>query len=235
MTDEIEVIATLAQCEAVIERGRATFMEVGGALETIKAAKLYLETHKTFEEYCRDRWDFGSNYANKVIRAKRHQDALPKTGTTGTQKADSAKSVFGGYKTERAARTELASAKADSPEPEAEIAPSPKVTDADVKSGLSDARSVIVILSSEDFDAARLRSMADGHNEVGFWIAHLVKATVRSNGKALPTGTASKPRTVPAPALNGHRHSPASTLAGGLVAVCKCKAERRGGVWVEAK
>src|SRR5690606_13645921 len=60
---------TLAECEAVIERGLETYVEVGQALLYIRDRRLYRETHGTFEEYCRERWDWGRNYANKVISA----------------------------------------------------------------------------------------------------------------------------------------------------------------------
>ena len=32
-------------------------------------AKLYRASHGTFEEYCRERWGFARNYANKMIAA----------------------------------------------------------------------------------------------------------------------------------------------------------------------
>lgn len=59
----------LAACEAVIERGLGTFVEVGEALLTIREARLYRETHKTFEEYCRERWGFNDSRARQLIGA----------------------------------------------------------------------------------------------------------------------------------------------------------------------
>lgn len=59
----------LAECEAVIERGQRSFIEVGAALLEILDARLYKETHSTFEDYCRDRWDFGRTYASRLIKA----------------------------------------------------------------------------------------------------------------------------------------------------------------------
>jgi hypothetical protein len=52
------VLAGLTECEAVIERGLAAFVEVGGALARIRDERLYRETHGTFEDYCKDRWKF---------------------------------------------------------------------------------------------------------------------------------------------------------------------------------
>jgi hypothetical protein len=58
----------LAECESVIERGLATFVEVGQALLRIRDERLY-RTYKTFEEYCKERWKWGRNYVNKQIAA----------------------------------------------------------------------------------------------------------------------------------------------------------------------
>lgn len=59
----------LRECETVIERGLATFVEVGTALARIRDGRLYRATHATFEDYCRERWGFSRNYANKQIAA----------------------------------------------------------------------------------------------------------------------------------------------------------------------
>jgi hypothetical protein len=54
------VMRTLLQCEAVIERGLASYREVGAALKEIRDRTLYRETPKyaktgvTFEDYCQD-------------------------------------------------------------------------------------------------------------------------------------------------------------------------------------
>lgn len=59
----------LAQHEAVIQRGLNTFVEVGAALLAIRDGKLYRAEFRTFEDYCRDRWGWARNYADKLIRA----------------------------------------------------------------------------------------------------------------------------------------------------------------------
>ncbi len=61
--------ARLTTLEGVIERGLATFVEVGQALLEIRETRLYRETHGTFEDYCRERWGWSRDYANKQIRA----------------------------------------------------------------------------------------------------------------------------------------------------------------------
>ena len=60
---------SLQKLEAVIERGLRTFVEVGAALLEIREGRLYRATHVTFEEYCKERWGWNRDYANKQIRA----------------------------------------------------------------------------------------------------------------------------------------------------------------------
>jgi hypothetical protein len=63
--------ATLAECEATIERGFETFVEVGNALLTIREQKLYRSSHDTFETYCRERWGWSGARAYQLIDASR--------------------------------------------------------------------------------------------------------------------------------------------------------------------
>lgn len=57
----------LSQCEQVIEKGLNTFLEVGKALADIRDNRLYRESHKTFEKYCKEVWDLGKSYATRQI------------------------------------------------------------------------------------------------------------------------------------------------------------------------
>lgn len=66
---EFEKQGELARCEAVIERGLTTFYEVGTALLKIRDARLYRASHATFEEYCRERWQFKKSQAYRLIEA----------------------------------------------------------------------------------------------------------------------------------------------------------------------
>ncbi|GAA2107541.1 hypothetical protein [Streptomyces synnematoformans] len=59
----------LAVHEAVIERGLATFVDVGTALLAIRDQRLYRAEYATFEDYCRDRWGMGRDYADRMITA----------------------------------------------------------------------------------------------------------------------------------------------------------------------
>ena len=70
--------ASLPDLEAVIERGQQTFYEVGAALLTIRDRRLYREAHATFEDYCRERWDFSRPRAYQLI------DAAQVTGLLST-------------------------------------------------------------------------------------------------------------------------------------------------------
>jgi len=68
----------LAELEDVITRGLETFVDVGNALAEIRARRLYQETgYATFEDYCRDRWDFSRFYAHRLIAAAEVVNALP--------------------------------------------------------------------------------------------------------------------------------------------------------------
>lgn len=60
---------TLRECETVIERGLKTFYEVGTALLTIRDNRLYRVEYRTFEDYCRKRWQMDRHYAHRVIDA----------------------------------------------------------------------------------------------------------------------------------------------------------------------
>lgn len=64
--EELE-ISRLAKCEEVIDRGLHTFVDVGNALLEIRDSRLYRETYSTFEDYCKERWGWARNYANKLI------------------------------------------------------------------------------------------------------------------------------------------------------------------------
>jgi hypothetical protein len=60
LAEQLTVVeaTTLDDLEGVIEKGIATFIDVGLALARIRDKRLYRETHGTFEEYCKDRWGF---------------------------------------------------------------------------------------------------------------------------------------------------------------------------------
>lgn len=53
----------LKNYETIIKKGLNTFLEVGQALAEIRDRRLYRETHKTFERYCKDVWDLSKSNA----------------------------------------------------------------------------------------------------------------------------------------------------------------------------
>lgn len=70
-------LVRLEEAEQIIKSGLASFMEVGEALMAIRDGKLYREKFKTFEEYCRKRWDMGRRHAYRLIDAKQVYDMCP--------------------------------------------------------------------------------------------------------------------------------------------------------------
>jgi transposase len=67
-TGEI-VVRSLDQCEAVIQRGVGTFIEVGEALMEIRDRRLYQLEFASFDSYCRERWGFNRQRAHQLIFA----------------------------------------------------------------------------------------------------------------------------------------------------------------------
>lgn len=57
----------LTDLESVIERGLETFMEIGRALLEIRDTKLYRRDYKTFEDYCRGRWQMSARQCYRLI------------------------------------------------------------------------------------------------------------------------------------------------------------------------
>ncbi len=57
----------LTMLESTIERGLGTFSDVGAALALIRDGRLYRELHRTFEDYCRERWDIQRAHAYRLI------------------------------------------------------------------------------------------------------------------------------------------------------------------------
>lgn len=59
----------LKACEITIKNGFRSFISVGSSLALIRDKRLFRVTHKSFEEYCRDRWQLGNAYAHRLIGA----------------------------------------------------------------------------------------------------------------------------------------------------------------------
>lgn len=57
----------LTHAETVIAHHFDTFKEAGTALRDVRERRLYRETHATFEDYCRARWEMSKTQANRLI------------------------------------------------------------------------------------------------------------------------------------------------------------------------
>lgn len=62
-------IYDLQQCEIIIAKGLATFVEVGTALLKIRDSRLYRKNYATFEKYCQERWQMTKSRANQLVDA----------------------------------------------------------------------------------------------------------------------------------------------------------------------
>jgi hypothetical protein len=61
--------ADLATCEAALDNLRVAFWAAGKALQVIRDARLYRDTHATFEDYVEQRWDMARSPAYRLIDA----------------------------------------------------------------------------------------------------------------------------------------------------------------------
>lgn len=59
----------LQTLEEIVARGLTHYRHMGQALATIRAKALYRATARTWDDYCRTRWGFQANYANRLIAA----------------------------------------------------------------------------------------------------------------------------------------------------------------------
>ena len=62
-------ISRLAELESIVERGLATFVEVGNALLEIRNSRLYRPDFINFKEYCSTRWEMSRPRAYQLIEA----------------------------------------------------------------------------------------------------------------------------------------------------------------------
>lgn len=77
---------TFRHCESIIKRGVRTFVEVGMALKQIQENQYYRETHSTFDEYCKNRWDMSRAHAYRLIEsAKVVEDVAPTGSVPGNE------------------------------------------------------------------------------------------------------------------------------------------------------
>ena len=71
-----EVVTSLQEQEAIIERGYGTFVDVGQALMRIRDEHLYVSEFEHFKDYCKARWGISYSSAKTQIGASRVMDTL---------------------------------------------------------------------------------------------------------------------------------------------------------------
>lgn len=67
----------LDELELAIDGGLQSFMEVGAALAEIREKRLYRSQHRSFEQYCQDRWDFTASRGRQLMAAVQAIASLP--------------------------------------------------------------------------------------------------------------------------------------------------------------
>jgi hypothetical protein len=68
--DERKALSVLEEgIQAALDRSRDGFIEAGKRLTVIRDSFLYRETHRTFEDYCQERWGFSRVRAHQLIEA----------------------------------------------------------------------------------------------------------------------------------------------------------------------
>ena len=76
----------LAEMESKIEDGMKKFVDVGTALATIRNEKLYRATHKSFEQYCVERWGMKRAHASRMIKAAKVVKEVSPTGDIANER-----------------------------------------------------------------------------------------------------------------------------------------------------
>lgn len=59
----------LCELESIIQRNLNSFYEIGMALMEVRDNRLYRAEYDTFEQYCRERWQFGKRVAYQYIES----------------------------------------------------------------------------------------------------------------------------------------------------------------------
>lgn len=67
----------LAYNEQRVSEGLERFRDVGLALASIRDNRLYRSTHATFEDYCRERWNWSRQRAHQMIECAEVAASLP--------------------------------------------------------------------------------------------------------------------------------------------------------------
>jgi len=68
---------TDAQLEQIVEKGKATYLEVGAALDEIHRRKKYKKQYGTFKRYLEQRWGISRAHGYRLIAAHRIAETSP--------------------------------------------------------------------------------------------------------------------------------------------------------------
>ncbi len=79
-----------------LELGVQAFYQAGKALAQLRERRLYRSTHKTFEAYCQDRFDFTRRYSDDLIAAAVVVENLQQTRTIHSQNQFNEQNKFNG-------------------------------------------------------------------------------------------------------------------------------------------
>lgn len=79
---------TLAVLEDIIAEHKRGFLLVAAALLRIRDEQLYVDNYRTFEQYCRKRWDFGASRARQLIAAAEVAGVLDQGATAVTPESE---------------------------------------------------------------------------------------------------------------------------------------------------
>jgi hypothetical protein len=155
----------LADLEQAVERGLQTFHEVGSALLEIRDERLYRETHKTFEDYCRERFGFSGSRGRQLIAATRTVTAVTERGLPAPKSEREARELArqlraeadrldGGRKAESLATLERASALIRQGDEQlrlaiAELDDPPECSDPEVLAAAAELRSQVLAFLDE--------------------------------------------------------------------------------------
>jgi hypothetical protein len=84
MTARTQIVHTdrLGELERIIEQKIEGFIAVGQALVEIRESRLYKQHYSSFDEYCRERWQFTARHANRLIGGTVAAARLGPTGPT---------------------------------------------------------------------------------------------------------------------------------------------------------
>lgn len=88
MTVQLEILTgteaeRLGVLEEIITRGAQTYVKVGNALLAIRDERLYRQTHPSFGDYLRERWDMSRGHGYRLIDAARTAATLTEDVANG--------------------------------------------------------------------------------------------------------------------------------------------------------